>query len=224
MRCPNDHGRDLWAAHMKPSGGLRCWLAAYSHCRCACDTRSRSLVLVGDHRHVPITPRQTTEQNERTAAQLTGQLIESVRYFLLWVSDDQAPWQWDFGVWHQPTMGVELVTERGDTFSLIWSQCDEWGFGVDLFDVPMAVHLIDEAAESWVDVSDHLAWAKVVGHSVAVDFLWNDCGTGRPPCAEAVKLATDAGALWIITADYERQGIKLSFQLVSCAVKSWVKS
>ncbi len=116
-------------------------------------------------------------------------------------------------MWHQPTMGVELVTARGETFSLIWNQCDEWGFGVDLYDDPMAAHLIDEAASSWVDVSDRSAWTNVVGHSLEVSFLWNDFGTGRPPCPVAVKISTDAGALWIITAAWERRGSKLSIQL-----------
>jgi hypothetical protein len=104
-------------------------------------------------------------------------------------------------------------TARGETFSLTWSQYDEWGFGVDLYDDSMAAHLTDEAASTWVDVSDHIAWTKVVGHSLDVSFLWNDFGTGRPPCPEALKLSADTGALWIITADWERRGGKLSIQL-----------
>lgn len=171
------------------------------------------LVQLRDDPSVPVTPRQTTEQNEAIASMLGGQAIRTVRYFVLWSSNDQEPSQWDFGPWHQPTMGVELVTEKGESFSLIWSQSDEWGFGVDLFDRPMADHLIPEAANSWVDVSDHPAWRQIVGSPIEVHISWNDYGTERPPCAEAVRLATSSGAAWIITAGSERQQSMLVFQL-----------
>lgn len=63
--------------------------------------------------------RQDTEGNERVAASLSGQLIVAVRYFLLSVEDGQEPYEWDFGAWHEPTMGVELVTGDGGRFSAV---------------------------------------------------------------------------------------------------------
>jgi hypothetical protein len=164
---------------------------------------------------VTVTPRQSTDQNEAVSKKLTGQTIRVVRYFVLSVSDDQSPWQWDFGPWHAPTMGVELVTDSGETFSLIWAQCEDWGFGVDLFQRPMADYLIPEAAESWVDVSDHLSWKSIIGRPVEVNIQWNDYGTGRPPCADAVGLTTSAGTAWVITARSERRESTLKFRLGS---------
>jgi hypothetical protein len=162
---------------------------------------------------VPITPRQTTAENERVAALLSGQRLAIVRYFLLRIAGDQEPWEWDFGVWHQPTMGVEVVTDQGATFSALWSQYAEWGFGVDLFDAPMRIHLIEEAVDSWVDVSEHPSWASLLGAPVEVSFAWNDFGTGRPPAPEAIKIASTSAAAWIIAAGWERQESKLSIQL-----------
>jgi hypothetical protein len=136
-----------------------------------------------------------------------------VRYYLPWISDYQQPWEWDLGVWHQATMGVELVTDANETFSAIWSQYDEWGFGVDLYDVPISTYLIREAADSWVDASERAVWSSIVGRPIQVSFIWNDFGTTRPPCPEAVKIASDAAAAWIITAGWERRESRLSIQL-----------
>ena len=162
---------------------------------------------------VPPLPRQTTAENERVASRLSGQCIVLVRYYLLWITEYQQPWEWDFGVWHQPTMGVELVTDANETFSAAWSQYDEWGFGVDLYHVPISMYLLPEAADSWVDASEHPAWSPIVGRPIQVSFIWNDFGTGRPPCPEAVKIASDTAAAWIIAAGWERRESRLSIQL-----------
>jgi hypothetical protein len=161
---------------------------------------------------VPI-PRQTSAENKRVAALLSEQRLAIVRYFLLWITGDQEPWEWDFGVWHQPTMGVELATDDGSTFSALWSQYGEWGFGVDLFDAPMTTHLIEEAVDSWVDVSEHPSWASLLGTPVEVSFAWNDFGAGRPPMPEAIKIASTSAAAWIIAAGWERQKSRTSIQL-----------
>ena len=156
--------------------------------------------------------RQTTADNERIAARLSGQVIALVRYYLL-RSDGLQPHQWDLGVWHQPTMGVELVTDADEMFSATWSQYDEWGFGVDLYDMPMSLHLLPGAADNAVDASEQGGWPLIVGRPIQVSVMWNDFGTGRPPCPEAVKIVSDAAAAWIITADWERRESRLSVQL-----------
>jgi hypothetical protein len=156
--------------------------------------------------------RQKTGENERVAALLSGQRITTVRYFLLSFDDGQ-PEEWDFGVWHQPTMGVELVTENGDTFSAIWNQYEEWGFGVDLFAEPVATHMVEGAADSWVVVSGHALWSRMTGFPVEVGFVWNDFGTGRPPCPEAVKIAAGGAVAWIIAAGWERQESRFEIHL-----------
>jgi len=156
---------------------------------------------------------QTTAENKRVAARLTGDRIAAVWYFLLSAGDDREPPEWDFGVWHQPTMGVQVSTEQGGVFSAMWSQYQEWGFGVDLFDSPAADRLAAGGLWCQVNVSDHPAWIPLLGRAVTASFRWNDFGTGRPPCPEAVKLASSAASLWIITAGWERRESKLSVQL-----------
>jgi len=157
---------------------------------------------------------RATHDNERVASRLSEQRLARVRYFLLRLNEDGGLWDWDFGVWHSPTMGVELATEQGETFSAIWSEYYDWGFGVDLFNDPMSAHVIPEAADNRVDVSTHKAWASFLDAPINVDFLWNDYGTGRRPCPDAVKVSTGPDtAAWIITADWERHGGKTSIQL-----------
>jgi hypothetical protein len=164
-----------------------------------------------DHRHMRAWQHNSTAENERVAAQLTGQRIAAVWYFLQ--SDEDDLESWDFGAWHQPTMGVQVATEEGGSFSAMWSQYQEWGFGVDLFAAPAAARLAGGGLWRQADVTGHPAWSPLLGRPVTASFLWNDFGTGRPPCPEAVKLASDAGSLWIITADWERREGKLSIQL-----------
>ncbi|HEY3715563.1 MAG TPA: hypothetical protein VGL39_13640 [Jatrophihabitantaceae bacterium] len=158
------------------------------------------------------TPRATRE-NERVAARLSEQQLVGVKYFLLTLNDDAELWDWDFGAWHQPTMGVEFATEQGEVFSATWGEYFNWGFGVDLFDEPMSTHLVPEAAGNWVDVSTHDAWSGLLRTPIDVAFLWNDYGTGQQPCPDALKLSTDPTTAWVITADWQRQNSKTSIQL-----------
>jgi hypothetical protein len=95
----------------------------------------------------------------------------------------------------------------------MWSQYEEWGFGVDLFDAPATDRLAADGAWCQADVASHPAWIPLLGQAVTASFLWNDFGTDRPPCPEAVKLASSAGSLWIIAAGWERRESQLSIQL-----------
>jgi hypothetical protein len=159
------------------------------------------------------TQRQTTAENMRAAARLSGQQIASIRYFLLSVDDAEDSRRWDFGLWHAPTMGVEVHTGDGQTYSAIWSQYEAWGYGVDLFPVPMSAHLIEAAADTWAEATQHPLWSPLVGAPIEVGFRWNDFGTGLPPCPEAVTITTRSAAVWIIAGEAERQAGTPSFRL-----------
>jgi hypothetical protein len=145
---------------------------------------------------------------------LSGQAIGCVRYFLLAVHDEDdtpAPGDWDCGAWHSPAMGVELVPESGQAFSVIWGQY-EWGFGVDLLAGPMSEHLIGGARVP-VDVSGHRLWMMILGRPVTARFLWNDFGTGLAACPEALALGADRATAWIISAGWERRQGRTCIQL-----------
>ena len=162
---------------------------------------------------LPVLPSERPDgENERVAAVLSGQRIGAVRYFLLPVGDGPELEEWDFGVWHQPTMGVELVTRSGEVFSAMWNQYEEWGFGVDLFAGPMAGHLVPDAADHWVDVSGQAPWSSMTG-PVEAGFVWNDYGTGRPPCPEAVTVVSGETVAWIVAVGWEREEGRFAIQL-----------
>ena len=171
------------------------------------------VVVPGCPHHRFVLPKERPDgENERVAAALSGQLIRAVRYFLLSVDDGPELQAWDFGVWHQPTMGVELIMRSRDVFSAIWNQYEEWGFGVDLYAGPMAEHLVADAADHWVDVSGQAPWSSMTG-PVEVGVIWNDYGTGRPPCPEAVTVASGETVAWIVAAGWERQESGFAIQL-----------
>jgi hypothetical protein len=150
--------------------------------------------------------------NEHAAASLSGRVIKQVRYFPLADTGTRTPMEWDFGVWHQPTMGLEVVTGTGQVFSARWNEYDEWGFGVDLFAGPVSEHLPEEAQVP-VEVSGHRAWAAFLGVRVAAGFLWNDFGSGRAPCPEAVVLSAGGATAWIIAAGWDRREGRTCVQL-----------
>jgi hypothetical protein len=55
-----------------------------------------------------------------------------VVYYLLTGGDDGLEVEeWDFGPWHQPTMGVELLTDDGTRSSAVWGDSfDHYGLEV----------------------------------------------------------------------------------------------
>lgn len=76
----------------------------------------------------------------------------------------------------------------------------------------MSEHLI-EAARVPVDVSGHRAWAAFLGVRVTAGFLWNDYGSGRAPCPEAVVLSAGGATVWIIAAGWDRRESRTCVQL-----------
>jgi hypothetical protein len=166
-----------------------------------------------DHGGVHPVQHQTLEANEAVASALATRELTGVSYFPMALASENEPVEWDFGVWHQPTMGVELTTAEGSVYSLIWNQYGDWGFGVDLYDLPAAKHLIDGADAPVVEVSDHPAWAPMLGRPIAVSLCWNDYGTGLPPCPEAIQFATEQTSLWTLAADWSRTQGRTSIQL-----------
>jgi hypothetical protein len=148
--------------------------------------------------------RRPVADSEATAHQLTGQRLEKIEYFL-------QPFgiPWDCGVWHAPTMGVQLTTQTGETFSMQWNEYDEWGHGIDLLPTGMYRH----PAQPDIEVTTHPSWRPFLAGPIAAAFLWNDYGTGREPMPDAVVLTCGSSSCWIFAAVAERYGSKLSIQL-----------
>ncbi|MEU8197627.1 hypothetical protein AB0C10_27965 [Microbispora amethystogenes] len=84
----------------------------------------------------------TAVEYESTVALLRGRRIQRVIYYLLMGGEDGCEVEdWDFGPWHQPTMGVELFTDDGARFSAVWGSSFEH-YGLELFRLPMTAHLV----------------------------------------------------------------------------------
>lgn len=48
--------------------------------------------------------------------------------------------EWDFGTWHQLTMGVELLAEDGTRYSAVWGSNFDY-YGLEIFREPMSSQL-----------------------------------------------------------------------------------
>ncbi|MEV4640460.1 hypothetical protein AB0J80_24260 [Actinoplanes sp. NPDC049548] len=138
---------------------------------------------------------------DAVAGSLNGRRIERIAYYGL-VSDSAE--EWDFGTWHWPIMGVELVTDDGASYSAVWDS-SLGNFSLHLSASPMWQHLLSPeeggTCRRWL-VQDHARWAALrAGPIVDSRLIWHpdltDSGATAPA---ALRLTFAAGDAWIIAA------------------------
>lgn len=136
-------------------------------------------------------------------------------YYPLTTGDDgRLAEEWDFGDWHEPTMGVELTFRNGDRYSAIWNNTFT-EYGLEIFPRPMVDFLLMAPGGSVaVPVSEHPHWAGLIGKKIiAADICW-DCdpsGTIRVP--SAIRLGFRGTAVWIAAGRSADTGPATSFWL-----------
>ncbi|GLY86030.1 hypothetical protein [Actinoallomurus iriomotensis] len=156
----------------------------------------------------------TPDSYERLVAGLRGRTIVGVDYFVLVVGDKGTePDEWDYGAWHEPTMGVELTMDDGGAYSAVRGSTFDY-YGVELYSAPMRDFLSgigEPGGSARVAVSEHPLWTRVVSAPIeSCRVQW--CGEehGAPtPVPEAIHVRTAAGQVWIAagrSATYEPDG------------------
>ncbi|MGW3510827.1 hypothetical protein [Streptomyces sp. NPDC000994] len=159
-------------------------------------------------------PPLTSDSYGRIVAGLRGRTIVAVHYFVLMVGNEVTdPDEWDYGAWHEPTMGVELIMDDGGTYSAVWGSTFDY-YGVELYSAPMRDFLsrVNKPGGSVrVAVTDHPLWAGVVSAPIeSCRIQWCGEERGAPtPMPEAIHLRTATGQVWIAAgrlATYEPDG------------------
>jgi hypothetical protein len=146
-------------------------------------------------------PSLTEDEYESTVASLRGMRLIEVTYYPLSCGDEGVEVEdWDFGDWHQPTMGVELRAENGARYSAVWGQSFDY-HGLEIFQAPMSsqLGLIGEPGGSpEVGVTGHPSWAGLIGVPlVGSDIVWSEGDYGvRMPVA--VGLRAPCAAAWLV--------------------------
>jgi len=131
---------------------------------------------------------------------LRGQrLAEVVYYPLASGTDGREIEQWDFGDWHTPTMGVELITDIGHRYSAIWIWDNTFTcYGLEVFQQPMTDFLTSLGAP-WgsvaVPASDHPRWARLINKPIHADTCWDSFDEVR--VSTAVRLGSGTTVVWI---------------------------
>jgi hypothetical protein len=143
----------------------------------------------------------TAVEYERTAAVLRGRRIRRVVYYPLTGGVDGFEVEdWDFGAWHQPTMGVELVTDDGACFAAVWGSSFDH-YGLEVFREPMTAHLIgigEPAGPAAIEVTDHPRWSSLIGRKLTrIDILWGEGPAGSIRVPHAIRLGARERAVWI---------------------------
>ncbi|MEU4098516.1 hypothetical protein [Streptomyces sp. NPDC026673] len=146
-------------------------------------------------------PELTEDEYERSIESLRGARLAEVTYYPLSCGDDDTEVEeWDFGVWHQPTMGVGLLAEDGTHYSAVWGHSFDH-FGLEIFRGPMSSHLTmigQPGGTSAVVVTDHPCWSGLIGVPlVGASILWSEGDSGvRLPVA--VELRAPASTAWLV--------------------------
>ncbi|MET9879170.1 hypothetical protein ABZZ36_31770 [Actinacidiphila glaucinigra] len=146
-------------------------------------------------------PELTEDEYERSVESLRGARLVEVTYYPLSCGDDDADIEeWDFGVWHQPTMGVGLLAEDGTQYSAVWGHSFDH-YGLEVFRGPMSDHLNmigQPGGTAAVVVTDHPRWSGLIGVPlVGADILWSEGDSGvRLPVA--VELRAPAATAWLV--------------------------
>lgn len=157
----------------------------------------------------------SAESLEAIVAELRGRRLADVTYYPLTIGDDgELAGEWDFGDWHEPTMGIELIFRSGHRYSAIWN--NTFGeYGLEIFPKPMSGFLLIAPGGSVaVPVSDHPDWAGLIGKKViAADISWNhDPGTAvRVP--SAIRLGFREATVWIAAGRSAGSGPAATFRL-----------
>ncbi|OQS13383.1 hypothetical protein B0T36_19980 [Nocardia donostiensis] len=136
---------------------------------------------------------------EAVVAELRGQHLADVMYYPLTIGDDgRLAEKWDFGDWHEPTMGVELTFHSGHRYSAIWNNTFT-EYGLEIFPKPMIdVLLVAPGGSVTVPVSDHRHWVGLIGKKIiAADICWDHDPSGTIRVPSAIRLGFRGTAVWI---------------------------
>ncbi|WP_067823492.1 hypothetical protein [Actinomadura kijaniata] len=147
-------------------------------------------------------PKLTVEGYERLVAGLRGQTVLTVDYFVLMTGDEgTTPDEWDYGAWHEPTMGIELAMDSGVTYSATWNHT--FGhYGLELYQAPMGDFLLNiggPGGSARTSATGHPLWAAFIAAPIeSCHILWSDHEHGpETQIPEAVRLRTATGQVWI---------------------------
>ncbi|MFD3455424.1 hypothetical protein ACFWVC_25030 [Streptomyces sp. NPDC058691] len=147
-------------------------------------------------------PELTEDEYERSVESLRGARLVEVTYYPLSCGDDGTEVEeWDFGVWHEPTMGVGLLAENGTRYSAVWGHSFDY-YGLEVYREPMSNHLTmigQPGGTPAVVVTDHPSWSGLIGVPlVGADILWSEGDSGvRLPVA--VELRAPAATAWLVS-------------------------
>ncbi len=149
----------------------------------------------------------TSDSYERLVAGLRGRTIVAVDYFVLMGGDEGTdPDEWDYGAWHEPTMGVKLTMDDGGTYSAVWGSTFDC-YGVELYLAPMRdflSHIDEPGGPARVAIAGHPLWAGIISAPIeSCRVQW--CGeehSAPTPVPETIYVRTAAGR----SATYEPDG------------------
>lgn len=171
----------------------------------------------GDSRAVPPPPSISTAEKhlEAVVAELRGRHLADVVYYPLTIGDDgRLAEEWDFGDWHEPTMGVELIIHNGRRYSAIWNNTFT-EYGLEVFPKPMVDFLLAAPGGSVaVPVSDHPHWAGLIGKKIiTADICWDHDPSGAIRVPSAIRLGFRGTMVWIAAGCSVDAGPATSFRL-----------
>ncbi|WP_034261911.1 hypothetical protein [Actinospica robiniae] len=143
----------------------------------------------------------TEDDYARTVSDLRGRCITGVTYYPLARGDERTEVEdWDFGDWHLPTMGVELLVDSSTRFSAVWGHSFDY-HGLEIYPGPVSAHLGmigQPGGTPQAPVTGHPAWSGIIDTPlVGIEVHWSEGAYGRR-LPLAVALSTQTCTTWLV--------------------------
>ncbi|MFD6400270.1 hypothetical protein [Nocardia sp. NPDC060249] len=159
----------------------------------------------------------TVAELEQTVAGLRGQRLTAVTYYTLPVlidDDTYRPEKWDYGEWHEATMGIELATDTGQLYSAVWNSSFTQ-YHLEVFPRPISEFIrIAEDGPAPVPMATHPRWAPLIGEPIShADLCWyRDFQPGLHVPA-AVRISVGSHTIWLASGRSEPAGTPSFYNL-----------
>ena len=159
-------------------------------------------------------PRLTQAQLERVVAALRGLRITGVDYALLTGgTDGREVLDWDYGLYHEPTMGLQLTSDIEVAFTFTWGS----SFGCYSLEAhargigDFLARVGEPCGPTVVSIDHHPRWRHLLDREITdTELAWIEWVSGHPTVcwirldlAPADPRSSEPDSIWIIAGRWE---------------------
>ena len=164
--------------------------------------------------------RLTHAQLERIVASLRGLRITQIDYALLTGGPDGNDiLEWDYGAFHEPTMGLQLTSDIGAAFTVTWGSSFGY-YSMETHDrtiTDLLARIGEPGGPTILAVGHHPRWRHLLGREITnTEAAWIDWVSGDPTIcwirlefAPADESEHEPESIWIVSGRWNQDRFHL---------------